>query len=221
VVACCATRVKTVRPKSSYTGSVELNPIIKLRNIDLRFPPGFCVAGILILLALQAAVLHLFGQSLISKTHSLMLWAGDVLSAENSQQLSDWYTPSHIIHGFVFYFALWAIFRQRLTFWQRLAIATSIEVGWEMLENTPMVINHYREQALAQGYFGDSVINSLSDTAAMILGFFLAWRLPILTSVAICIGLELWVGYWIHDNLILNILGFVWTPEFIANWQTQ
>jgi hypothetical protein len=221
VVGCCAILAKPARPKSSYTGSVELNPVIKHRNVDLRFPPSFCVVGILVLLALQAVVLYLFGQPLMSKTHSLMLWAGDVLSAENSQQLTDWYTPSHIIHGFVFYFALWAIFRQKLTFWQRLAIATGIEVAWEILENTPMVINHYREQALAQGYFGDSVINSLSDTCAMIAGFLIAWRLPILATVALGIGLELWTLYWIHDSLILNILGFVWTPESIANWQTQ
>lgn len=148
-----------------------------------------------------------------------MLWAGDVFSVENSQQLSDWYTFSHIIHGFIFYLALWYFF-PRLSVWQRLVIATGIEVAWEILENTPMVINHYREQALAQGYVGDSVINSASDTCVMVLGFVIAWRLPIVVTALIAIGLELWVGYWIHDNLTLNVVGFFWTPEFIAKWQS-
>lgn len=194
------------------------HPFIKHRNIDLRYPPGFCVAVVLVLLAAQAIVLHFFGQPFFSKTHSLMLWTGEVLGPENSQQLTDWYTLSHIIHGFLFYLGLWYFF-PRLTVWQRLALAACVEVAWELFENTPMVINHYREQALAQGYFGDSIVNSLSDTLAMILGFVIAWRLPVLATVAIGIFLELWAGYWIHDNLFLNVLGFIWTPDFIANWQ--
>ena len=193
---------------------------IKHRNIDLRFPPGFCIAAVLCLLAIQAFVLYFFGQPLISQTHSLMLWAADVLSAENSQQLSDWYTASHVIHGFIFYGLLWYFFR-RLTIWQRLALAVGIEVAWEIIENTPLVINYYRQQALAQGYVGDSIINSISDTLAMIAGFFFAWRFPILLTIAVGVGLELWVGYWIHDNLFLNILGFAWTPDFIAEWQSR
>src|SRR6185369_14714389 len=124
-------------------GQNPLNPYIKHRDIDLRFPPGFCIAVVIVLLALQALVLYVFGQPLVSKTHAIMLWAGDVLSAENSQQLSDWYTFSHIIHGFIFY-GLLAYFFPRLSFWHRLALATCTEVAWEILENTPMVINHYR-----------------------------------------------------------------------------
>jgi hypothetical protein len=195
--------------------------MIKHRNIDLRFPVGFCVAAIAILFLLQTVTLHLFGQPIISETNQILLWTGDVHSAENSQQLSDWYTFSHIIHGFVFYFLLWLIFKNRLSFWQRLMLATGIEVAWEILENTPMVINHYRQQALAQGYVGDSILNSLSDTCAMVLGFILASRLPLYASITLGIFFELWVGFWIHDNLTLNIIGFVWTPEFIADWQNS
>jgi len=183
----------------------------------MRVRPIFFIP---LLIALQAFILFLFGQPLVSRTHSLMLWAGEVRSAENSQQLTDWYTFSHVIHGFIFYLALWYFF-PKLTIWQRLALAVGIEVAWEITENTPMVIKHYREQALAQGYFGDSVINSVSDTCAMMLGFLVAWRLPILATVAIGVFLELWVGYWIHDNLTLNIIGFLWTPDFIARWQNS
>lgn len=178
----------------------------------------YSCALVLFIFGLQAAVLYTYGQPLVSKTHAVMLWAGDVLSSENSQQLSDWYSFSHIIHGFIFYLGVWYFF-PRLSIWQRLAIAVGIEAGWEMLENTPMVIDHYRQQALAQGYTGDSVINSLSDTVMMIVGFLAAWRLPILVTIVLAIGFELFTGYFIHDGLLLNIIGMFWTPDFIANWQ--
>lgn len=147
-----------------------------------------------------------------------MLWAGDVLSSENSQQLTDWYTFSHVIHGFIFYGLLWYFF-PRMNLLARLALATGAEAGWEMLENTPMVIDHYRQQALAQGYVGDSVLNSISDTVAMIAGFLLAWRLPIVATIVLAVGFELFTGYFIHDGLLLNIIGMFWTPDFITNWQ--
>jgi hypothetical protein len=196
------------------------DPVMKYRKVGLRFPLGFCVAAVLFLIVFQAEILHLFGQPFLSRTHSLMLWAGDVHSAENSQQLTDWYTFSHIIHGFLFYLALRYLFPS-LRVWQRLAVAVGIESAWKIIENTPMVINHYRLQALAQGYTGHSIINSVSDTCSMIVGFLLAWRLPILATIAIGIFLELWVGYWTHDNLTLNILGFFWRPDFIAQWQAS
>lgn len=195
-----------------------MEQFIKHRNIDLRFPPAFCILAVLWLIAMQGFILHFFGQPTISASNKILLWAGNVLSSENSQQLSDWYTFSHIIHGFLFYLLLRYIF-PRLTFWQRLVLATGIESAWELIENTPMVIDHYRLQALAQGYSGDSVINSLSDTCAMIIGFMLAWRLPLLAVIALGVFFELWTGFWIHDNLNLNILGFVWRPEFITVWQ--
>ncbi|MBI5470490.1 DUF2585 family protein [Candidatus Kaiserbacteria bacterium] len=173
--------------------------------------------GIAALLALQAFVLHMLGQPWVSES-GLMLFAGDVHSVENSQQLSDWYTLSHIIHGFIFYLALWYFF-PRMPVFRRLALAVGIEVAWEVAENTPTVINHYREQALAQGYTGDSIINSLSDTCAMIAGFFFASRAPVLATIALALGLELWVAYWIRDNLFLNVVGLFHQFDFIAQWQ--
>ena len=149
----------------------------------------------------------------------MKLWEGVVLSSGNSQHLIDWYTFSHIIHGFLFYLALWLLF-PRLPIAARLLLALGIEVGWEIIENTPWLIEHYREQALAQGYTGDSIINSVSDSVAMIVGFFLAWRLPILATVAIGMGLELFVGAMIRDNLTLNILNFFHQFEFISRWQS-
>lgn len=167
----------------------------------------------------QAIILHLMGQPSVSATHSLMLWAGDVHSPENSQQLSDWYTFSHFIHGFLFYLLLWFFF-PHWPVWKRFVAAVCIEVSWEIFENTPMVINHYRQQALAQGYVGDSVINSVSDTCAMIIGFLFASRAPLWATLTAAAGFEAFTLYSIHDSLGLNILGFFWTPEFIAKWQS-
>jgi len=169
-------------------------------------------------LLLQASVLHLFGQPLISASGKIMLWTGDVRGPENSQQLTDWYTFSHIIHGILFYLAFHLAF-PRARFVQRLALAVGLEVAWEIAENTPMVINHYRAQALAQGYSGDSILNSVSDTLAMTFGFLIASRLPVLATICVALALELWVGASIRDNLTLNIINFIHHFDFIAKWQ--
>jgi len=172
------------------------------------------------LLSLQALALHLMGQPSVSTTHSFMLWVGDVHSRENSQQLTDWYTFSHIIHGFIFYLGLWLLF-PKMAVWKRFIAAVACESAWEIVENTPRVIDRYRQQALAQGYAGDSIVNSLSDTCAMMLGFLLASRIPAWATVAAALGLEAFTIYSIHDGLTLNVLGFFWTPEFIAKWQSS
>lgn len=170
------------------------------------------------LIALQAGILYLFGQPGICECGYIKLWEGVVLSAGNSQHLTDWYTFSHVIHGFLFYLALWYLF-PRMSVAMRLLLAMGIEVGWELFENTPMVIAHYREQALAQGYTGDSIINSIFDTLAMVFGFLLAWRVPILGIIGIALALEIFVGYSIRDNLTLNILNLIHQFPSIAAWQ--
>lgn len=172
----------------------------------------------LALVVLQIGVLWSFGQPMISASGHIMLWAGEVLGPENSQQLTDWYTFSHIIHGFLFYGVLWLLFPRMPVLW-RLVLAMGIELSWEILENTPWVINAYREQALAQGYSGDSILNSVSDTLAMAGGFLIARRLPLWGTVALIIALEVFTMYLIRDGLFLNILGFIHHFEFIAQWQ--
>ena len=173
----------------------------------------------LVLIALQAVVLWFFGQPIIAASGDIKLWIGEVLSTDNSQQISDWYTFSHIIHGFIFY-GLLTYFFPRLTVLQKLIGALAIEIGWEILENTPMVINHYRKQALAVGYSGDSILNSLCDTLSMTAGFFFAWRMPIFITIALALFLEVWVGATIRDNLTLNIINLLYPFEFIHTWQS-
>jgi hypothetical protein len=175
------------------------------------------VAGIVLAAALA---LYLMGHPLICKCGYVKLWHFDVVSAENSQHLIDWYTPSHLIHGFLFYGALWLLSRVLpLSFAMRLILAVAIEAAWEVIENTDFVINHYREMTISLDYYGDSVINSVSDILVMVLGYFMAARLPVWLTVTIAIALELFVGAMIRDNLTLNVLSFVWPLDAVLDWQ--
>ena len=175
------------------------------------------VACVLVLIA--GGVLLAMGQVPICKCGYVKLWHGVVFSSENSQHLSDWYTFSHIIHGFAFYGLLWLVGR-RWPIGVRLVLAVLIESGWEIFENTDMVINRYREVTISLDYYGDSVINSMSDIVAMVLGFFAASRLPVWTTVLLTIVMELVVLYYIRDNLTLNILMLVYPLDSIKHWQS-
>lgn len=167
---------------------------------------------------MQGVILFWMGQPLICECGYVSLWWGEVLSSGNSQHLADWYSWSHIIHGFIFYALIWFFF-PKMPVKYKFLLVVGIEAGWEILENTPWLINAYREQALAQGYAGDSVLNSVFDTLFMVLGFGMARILPVWVTAVIALALEGWVVYSIRDNLTLNILNFLYQFEFIARWQ--
>lgn len=180
-------------------------------------PLGYASTGLGIIAA-AAVILRAMGQPLICHCGTVRLWQGDVASAENSQQLVDWYSPSHLIHGLLFYGLLWLVARRR-PLGLRALIALLIESGWEILENSPIIIDRYRAATISLGYRGDSVINSMSDITFMLIGFALATRLPVVASVVLAILLELTVGYMIRDNLTLNIIMLIWPIEAIRTWQ--
>lgn len=174
--------------------------------------------GIALILAIQGAVLYFFGQPPICTCGYVKVWEGVVLSPGNSQHLSDWYTFSHIVHGLIFY-GLLTLLLPRMPVSRRVLIALGVEVAWEITENTPMVIEHYRQQALAVGYTGDSVINSVMDSVFMLFGFLFAWRFPWTASLALALALEVFALVMIRDNLTLNVINLIHVFPAIASWQ--
>jgi hypothetical protein len=183
-----------------------------------RLSPVGLLALLAAFAAVQALVLHLMGQPWICACGVVRFWTGVVLGPENSQQVTDWYTFSHVLHGMIFYGAI-RLLLPRLPLLAALAIALGLEVSWELLENSPPVIARYREQALAQGYSGDSVLNSVSDTVAMTIGFVAARLMPVRATVAIGLAFEIFTAVMIRDNLTLNVIQLIHPVEAIAAWQ--
>ena len=185
-----------------------MTPIVERRYLFIAF-------GIV---ALAAAILLWMGRPAICACGEVKLWTGAVQSADNSQHIADWYTPSHIIHGFLFYALGWAVLRRNPP-GDRLLGAILIEAGWELLENSQYIIDRYREATMALGYNGDAVINSLADIGWMMLGFGIARRLPVWGTVALAVGFELITLAVIRDNLTLNVVMLVAPVDAIRIWQ--
>jgi hypothetical protein len=204
-------------------------------NKNLRkYWPTILIA--VLILAAVALIEYHSGRSPLGPDGKFGWWDSDVWSSENSQRVADAYSFSHIIHGILFYAFLWFInrllpmvvparfrdrFRDRFPLRYRLIVAMFIEAGWELLENSPLIINRYREATIALGYVGDSILNSVSDVVMMMLGFLIARLSKIWVSILLIIVLELGCLFWVRDNLTLNVLMLVHPVQSVKIWQSE
>ena len=172
----------------------------------------------LLVVALSAVWLLLDGRQLLPSSGRVQLWYNDPWGPEGSQHLFDWYSPSHLIHGLLFYAALWLLARRVPMGW-RFLIAVAVECAWELLENSDAVIQRYRTVTASKDYLGDSVLNSVNDVVCMAAGFWLARTLPVWASVALILGLEALTVWLIRDGLALNVLMLLWPVEAVGEWQ--
>lgn len=175
--------------------------------------------AVIAIMAFTATVELWNGRLLFCKCGTIRLWAGDIWNNENSQQLSDPYSITHILHGVILYALVWSVAGKRLPLGARLVAAVMLEAGWEILENSSFVIERYRATTVSLGYYGDSVFNSMGDICFMMTGFALAYKLPVRLTVIGAVLVDLALLLWIRDSLALNILMLIHPIAVIKNWQ--
>jgi hypothetical protein len=169
-------------------------------------------------LTAQAGIELSMGRLFFGPDGRFGFWETSIWSSENSQRVADPYSFSHIVHGISFYALLWLVAR-KLPVEKRLLIALALEVSWELLENSPIIINRYREATVALGYSGDSVLNSMSDGLMMTAGFLFASKVKPLISFAAVAVMEIGCAFWVRDNLTLNIIMLIHPVNAIKHWQ--
>ena len=202
-----------VEPGVSRTG-----PMPK-RILGCGRSEAWIVVAALGVLALTAGIESWLGRSPLGPDGRFGWWDGNIWSNENSQRVVDAYSFSHIVHGILFFTLLWLVAR-KLPIRTRFLLALWLEAGWEILENSPLIINRYREATIALGYVGDSVLNSCSDIVMMALGFLWAYRMRVWASVAAVVVMEIFCLLWIRDNLTLNIIMLIHPIEAVKAWQS-
>lgn len=180
----------------------------------------FVIISTIVIFGVVAVIELWYGRLPFGPDGKFGWWNGNIWSNEDSQRVADVYSFSHIIHGFLFYAFLWLVAR-KLPLKYRFLAAVIIEAGWELLENSPLIINRYREVTIALGYVGDSILNSLSDIVMMVIGFVIARFSKVWASIVIIIIFELGCLFWVRDNLTLNVLMLVHPVESVRIWQSE
>ncbi len=206
-------RLKATRNKALAVRVAVM--MVPLRNFLLSFWPYVLGAAV----GVQIAALYAMGVPWVCKC-GVKLWEGGILNGQTSQHVADWYTPSHMVHGVLFY----ALVRWVFPKWRMplvLLSAAGLEIGWEIFENTPWVIHRYRTATAASDYSGDTILNSVSDVGFMLLGLLLAWRWRFKWVVAFVVAMELLALWMIRDNLLLQIVTFIWPIDALVDWQSR
>lgn len=192
--------------------------------MGILVPDRRAIAVAIAITAATVFILLAMDRPPICECGDIKLWHGDINSSGNSQHITDWYTPSHIIHGMIFYafgwllFSKWRVGGENAAAWG-FPLAVLLEAAWEVLENTPMVIDRFRSVTANWGYSGDSVLNSFADIGWMSLGFYLALRLPVKVTIVLAIVMEIAAAWTVRDNLTLNVIMLLFPVEAIAEWQ--
>lgn len=163
-------------------------------------------------------ILHLMGQPLWCKCGGVSLWSWDIWSSHNSQHFIDPYSFTHVLHGVIFCGLLYLLPR-RVSVPSRFLTAVILEAGWEILENSPTIIERYRAATISKDYFGDSIINSAGDLIACIVGYLLARQLGFRRSIVFFLLMEVCLLLTIRDSLLLNVLMLIWPIEAVKQWQ--
>ena len=176
------------------------------------------IVAIVVSVFAMALLLWLEGRLVFCSCGVFRVWSGDTCSASNSQQLFDPYSFTHVLHG-VFLFWLVALVARRIAPAWQLWLALTLEAAWEVLENTPFVIDRYRAETAALGYTGDTIVNSFGDLACAFVGFLVARKLGAVRSVILFLGLEVILVIWIHDSLLLQLLMLIHPVEALKQWQ--
>lgn len=174
-------------------------------------------SGLFVAIAM-AFVLRFEGRLLICSCHRILIWVGDICSSNNSQQLLDPYSFTHILHGFLLFWIISLLFRRVAPEWQ-ISLALVCEAAWEAFENSSYVINRYRTETAALGYEGDTVLNSLGDLMCAFIGILIARQLGYRRSVIVFFLVEVILISTIHDSLLLEILMLVKPIAAIKQWQ--
>ena len=170
--------------------------------------------------AVTAAVviLNMEGRRWWCPAGDLSPWSWDIWTQHNSQHIIDPYSFTHLLHGVLEYWLLGLVFPRMRIVW-RLFLSISIACSWEIAENSTYMIERYRQETISLAYFGDSIINSLSDIACCATGFVVAYKLRFWRSFALFLVTELVLVCWIHDSLLINILMLIWPIEAVKKWQ--
>jgi uncharacterized membrane protein YjdF len=173
-------------------------------------------AGVVLLLMI--VLLRAQGRSLLCACGEFEIWTSDTCSSNNSQQLFDPYSVTHVVHGFLFFYLVVLVFRRLTGGWQ-VVLTLALEAAWEVFENSSFVIERYRTATAALGYQGDTVVNSIGDLACALIGFLIARQIGVRNSLILFVLLELILFLWIRDSLLLQILMLIRPIEGLKAWQ--